>query len=368
MAGAQIQPRVSEVSFKFDVPNVRALRSVMSPKFHVYGVPWQVNVEKQDRNGEPRLFTSLFCAKKDSSPQWTHAAFARFKLLSFANNVNPIEGCSWPNVYDYKELGYGAEIIHWNDLFDSTKQYVKDDTLKLKVKIEMADPYEPEKSKLVLEEIGKSCADRCSTKFRLSVTNIENLMAVRSAPFALQNESWYLAAFKFPSSGEFGIRLGCLTSSQTYLCDIKMLVKLVSLKPGGKQIEQEQMEQKMGQYENVVTDNFVSWDELSNPNNGFMNNNTVVFEVEIKSQMSAGIISSATKRKATSSSASEAKRYEMACTICCKRFEGQSVSSTNCGHLFCTSCITNAITTHKECPTCKTALRMNEVRRAHLPL
>lgn len=92
MAGTQKQPRVSEISFKFDVPNVSTLKSIWSPEFYVYGVLWQIAVDKEDKNGKPWLTARLFCVKnmvkKDKSTQWKHVAFPTFKLLSFANNVN----------------------------------------------------------------------------------------------------------------------------------------------------------------------------------------------------------------------------------------------------------------------------------------
>ena len=260
-----------------------------------------------------------------------------------------------------------VSVFSW-DLFDNTNHYMQNDTIKLDIKIGMADPDEQDKSELVLEETGKSCAEGCSTTYRLTVSKIENLMAVRSAPFTLRKEPWHFLVLKNPQSGQLGIRLDCKSASKTFPCDVKMSIKLVSMKSDGNSIEQEKIQQRMTRLDKMVIYNFVSWDELRNPNNGFVNNNSIVIEVEIKSQMSGGMMSSATKRKATRPSAIEAKRFELACKICSKRFENQSVSTTNCGHLFCTGCITNEIAAHKECPTCKTGLCRSQVRRAHLPL
>lgn len=358
-------PKVSEVSFKFDVQNISALNEVSSPQFHIYGVPWKVKVCKKNKNNEPYLAARLFCAKKDKSSNWTHAATATFKLFSSAVNVNAIVKHASPYVYDSKGLGYGDRMIWWPDLFDVTKGYVQDDAIQLDIKIKMADPNKKNKSELTLEEIERNCEEGCLTKFRLTVTNIENLMATRSSTFTLRNEPWDMTVFK-SHSDQLGIRLGCNSTSTEFSCKTKVSVKLVPMKTGGKKIEQEQMKQ-IKPHKFMQMQRLIPWYELRNPENGFINNNSIVIEVEIKTENPDGI-AQGNKRKSSNPRDVEAKRYELECMICLNRFEGQNVSFTPCGHMFCSDCLKDAIKIRKKCPVCNKNLRATQVKRAHLPL
>lgn len=356
---------VSEVSFKFNVPNISALNELWSPEFYVYGVPWKIKVSKEKLIDEFWLVARLFCAKKDTRPNWKHAATATFKLLSFDVNVNAIERHLIPEVYDSKGTGYGRWMIQWRDLFNVTKQYVKDDAIKLDIKIEMADPNEKNKSEIALEEIEKSCEEGCLTKFRLTVTNIENLMATRSPSFTLRNEPWYLSVSK-DHSDQLGIKLMCNSTSTEFSCNTKMSAKLVSMKIEGRKIERQQ-ENMMKCFNSLYIQQLVSWDELCNPKNGFINNNSFLMEVQLKTENPDGI-TRGKKCKASNPPVLEAKRYELECTICLNRFEGQDVSFTPCGHMFCSDCIKDAINIRKKCPVCNARLNATEVKRAHLPL
>lgn len=306
MIGTQIRPRVSEISFKFDVPNVSKLDTIYSPEYTVYGVPWQISVYRQkSSNDEMWLVARLHCARKGASKQWSHVAVATFKLLPFDSNVTAIEKQTYPWVYDFKGIGYGADILRWEEIFDGAKKFVKNDTIKFDIKIEMADPDERNKSELILEEISRSCAVGCKTKLRLTVTNIENLTIIQSVPFKLRNQPWVLLVSKDRFNENVDVRLECVSKSQTFSCILKMSIKLISMNPERPPLKQKQKKHHLKSLDNLMTDDFISWDELHNPNNGFVNNNSIVIEVKIKSEQpqhpekAKTTTKSATKRKAT---------------------------------------------------------------------
>jgi len=53
------------------------------------------------------------------------------------------------------------------------------------------------------------------------------------------------------------------------------------------------------------------------------------------------------------------------CPICWNKME--EPSTTTCGHVFCDTCIKQAIKVQKKCPTCRKGLKMNSVHRIYLP-
>jgi len=53
------------------------------------------------------------------------------------------------------------------------------------------------------------------------------------------------------------------------------------------------------------------------------------------------------------------------CPICWNKMEDPS--TTSCGHIFCSTCIKQAIKVQKKCPTCRKGLRANSIHRIYLP-
>ncbi|XP_055317518.1 peroxisome biogenesis factor 10-like [Sitodiplosis mosellana] len=107
----------------------------------------------------------------------------------------------------------------------------------------------------------------------------------------------------------------------------------------------------------------ISWDELFKPERGFVVHNSIAFEVKIKVDKVEEATSTANKRRAPSPAEAES----MECSICFERMKGQDVSSTDCGHLFCSKCIKNAVRSRGLCPSCNTKLNLRKVRRVYLP-
>ncbi|XP_042384893.1 probable E3 ubiquitin-protein ligase bre1 isoform X1 [Zingiber officinale] len=56
---------------------------------------------------------------------------------------------------------------------------------------------------------------------------------------------------------------------------------------------------------------------------------------------------------------------KLRCSICMDTMKEET--STTCGHIFCNSCITNAIQVHHRCPTCRFSLSLNSIHRIYLP-
>jgi hypothetical protein len=54
---------------------------------------------------------------------------------------------------------------------------------------------------------------------------------------------------------------------------------------------------------------------------------------------------------------SQSQKIKISCPICLESVIGREPVSTTCGHIFCKNCIKLSMTTLKQCPMCKTALR-----------
>lgn len=354
--------RVPEVNFRLDIPNISALDRVESPEFTIHNIPWIVRTGK--KNGEQWLIIYLVCAKKDTSSNWSHVASASVKLIS-ADNRNTIEKHIGPFFFDNARFTHCCCMLQWRHLLNLAKGYVKDDTISLDIQIKVADPNEQNKSELVFEEIEKSCEEGCLTKFRSTVTNVEHLIAVRSPQIMLRNSPWYILISKDPQK-RLCVILESANKSPEFSCKVNVLVRIMREGNILNRIETSQIKE-MKCYSMMTLQPDVVWSNLLQPQNGFVKNNSIVFEIEIRIEKPKGIDTTAKKRKATASS-TESKLFKLECAICLDSFGDQEISFTPCGHVFCTECIQRAIRERKQCPSCNYRVISIQLKRAHLPV
>ncbi|XP_031628118.1 uncharacterized protein LOC116343930 [Contarinia nasturtii] len=336
-------PLVRRNIFRFNVPNISALNMFYSPEFMVHA-PWQIKIKKKTQNGQLWLFAVLCCRFKDKSSTWSYNARASIKLLrqQVDHEENSIEKHTTPTSFVRQmKRNPGVYVIRWSDVFDMTKGYVENDTICLEIKIEVADPSEHIKSDLVLENTYKSCKDGCQTKFQLTVSNITGLMTIQSPPFNLRNALWYFLIYKNHSK-HLCLRLHPCDTLSEFSYEITMSIELVSSFANGKCIKRVETKQ-MHHNTELKLGNLISWDDLCEAKNGFVNNNCIVINVEINTEKPIDVISNTnTKYKAMNLSIEETC-FELECPTCLEIFEEKELSFTHYRHIFCSDCLKNAM-------------------------
>lgn len=200
-------------------------------------------------------------------------------------------------------------------------------------------------SALDFETIDGSCDDGCMAKFRLTVTNIENLISVRTPEFKLGRIIWNLIVFKnYPDLGIY------LHGNKP--CQTKMTVTLISTNDRVKSIQKSQT-QNIEAHGGLCVNDLIRWDELLKPENEFIRNNSITIEVEVKGETCTKV---------------EVKPVRLECAICLEGITSQEISSVPCGHLFCTECIRRSVLDCEMCPVCESPAALNDLRRTVLPL
>lgn len=354
---------VPQVNFRFKISDIGQLKVVWSPEFWVQAIPWKVELKKIEKDKESLAFF-LHCAKKEKPPNWSHIAFATIKLLPFDTTLKPIERCSDPFHFDSKTLGYGIpELIAWDDLFNVDKCYVKDDAINLEITIEAANPMDQNRSISTFESFDACCDGVAKSTFRMTVKNIEALVAVRSPQFMLQNLPWELTIFKGHSKNIIGTRLLLCKAEKGVSCESKISFKLISSKNHAKSIARVQ-EKCFNSSDVLLTMHLMSWNELLEPGNGFVNDNSITIEVEIMASKPQGAV----PNPEANSRDQYTKRQKLECSICSETMSNQDISITPCGHLFCSICIPNSVEFRKTCPLCSSTIYLKDLHRVFLPL
>lgn len=107
-----------------------------------------------------------------------------------------------------------------------------------------------------------------------------------------------------------------------------------------------------------------------NPENGYVNNNSIWLEIILFSEKSVGLDANdmPMAKRAKLDSTNETKSLQIECAVCSYCVDNQNLACTPCGHLFCFECITKAINDHTVCPTCAEPVQLNNLRRLYLPV
>lgn len=265
------------------VPNISKLDRDTSDVYVIKGIPWKIKVKRETNgnNGNQSLSVYLKCAEGDKRLNWAYAATASAKILPYSTMKNTGQIWFEPYLFMRSSHKFGADLIAWNELFNPQKNYVKNDTIRLEIEIKVADPREVNKTELICEQIGQTNTDDSLPIYRLTVNNIENLMAARTSEFNLRNTPWYFVVYKSRSQ-YLGINLCSKTVSENISCRIGIAVKLLSSLESSKHIETSYAAHdfNLGGYLPVV--DFISWTKLLKQQNGFIRNGSIVLEVKFK--------------------------------------------------------------------------------------
>lgn len=267
-----------------EISKLSELEQVWSPAYVVQGTPWKVRVSRNPKATNAPLQLFVYCAAEDKPENWTHGAKASINLHSFDGTEDSIEHQIKPYVFK-KNWGFGVSLFKWDDFLAAKNSFVKNDSINLEITIEAADPDEENKSILLIEDLTEDCY---KIKKRLTISNINNLMALQLPSIDMQKLPFFLTVYKHPS-GFLSVRL--MQPSQEYICDVAIRAKLISSNDNIKAIERVK-QTHLRASKNLLSMNLMTWDELVKPENGFVQDNSAVIEVEIESKIIADLLHS----------------------------------------------------------------------------
>lgn len=264
---------VSCISFKLKIPNISKVKEICSPQLTLCGLLWQFKIVKTRSDDTDLLSVYLQCTKeRDIASEWSCAALGYFKLVTLNNSRTEVEEPIGPFVFDQVGSSFGrTTMISWKDVLNSAKNYAIDDTVNFELKIDVADPIERNRSRIIFSRYSK-------TKYRFVVSNIDNLMAVRSPPFMFQKMPFNLVVYK-SSCAFLGVYLHKRSSSSDKPLRVRMSAKLIAKEdgPGIEKIHTNTLNQNTLKIEQLI-----SWDALFDRRNGYVDYNGILMEVDLR--------------------------------------------------------------------------------------
>lgn len=275
---------------RITISEISKLDAIYSFTVFVYGISWSVNIFV----GGSWLCVDLDCNNDDDSSNWAIPGVISCKLLSFSDDSVALEKSALPFVYDRNTRhGNTMDLIKLDDLFNQSKNFVKDDAIKLEIKIEVENPNQPKKCDAT---IWRGCKN--AGEFQLILKNVSCLMAVRAHPFKLFGLSWRITVGKNSQSNRLFACIDFDESTTKDSCDVTWSIKLITTKEGVRPIEKTETDREVASSEYLLMD-IASWDEVVNPENGFIINDSITVEFGLKKS---------TQRRSTAQTAKRAKR------------------------------------------------------------
>lgn len=354
---------IPRINFCFKVQNITQFKSIWTPEIKVQEIPWKVHLKKEIIDKQAVVAIYLHCTKVDKSTLWSHAACATFKLLSFNGKKNEFVYHIPPFIFGHLgNRNFGcSNVMKCSELFDKDKGYVKDDTINLDITIEVADPEDPNISVLTYKRIQSTHKHLVSRKFEVIISNIDNVMAVKTSPL-INSLLWDFTFYKANHHGfeYFKARLyKNNVKTDDYIVFIKLVPKKDAKNPSNKCVSK--CFRPMQTFNEIE---IVSFADLLDLQNGFVSGNSITLNFEI--------ISSDMVREAENVISllpeNTPKIIQLECEICFENMETKNVSSVPCGHIFCRECIVKSLEHSNCCPLCRAPTEVRNLRRIYLPV
>lgn len=269
---------VSSNSTQITIENVAQLDNIWLPDVFIHGIPWRVQVGK-NLEGNPSLAVYLHCKNEGESTNWAYAASALVKLLPFKDNIDPVQCNVGPHIFEKIYCSGYSILIFWDDLFKDEGAYVENDSIKMNITIEVANPNKGDGSTLEIEKMKRSCD--CSYLAVYTISDIKNLMAVRSSEIMLNGVSWYFSAYKRETSN-FSIYLTTRKKTGSFI--VTLTVKILSSNKR-EPVEKSKTETLLLSNKRIFSlDDLISWNDLFKSTNCFIGDNGIKLEVGIRTE------------------------------------------------------------------------------------
>lgn len=370
---SSIQTGIRDVSFRLTIHKIRKLTSICLNIVIVQDLPWKIELYRREAkdtaNSSDTLSVYLHCLNSDKA-NWPCAAMATLRLQSFKSNRSPVINAIQPWVFCADESVWTCKgFIRWTDLFDARNGYVQNDQIIIDVKISARKIQHISDRSLRLNSI---TGNPVHLSFR--ITNVNDLMAAATSAFVFSGLQWKIVVRrkKYADGGKWsewyiGIDLFCATNDAALKWKRNIFAKCTLKSSRNAHIESfDEVKKYSNSCRNRGFSKFLLWSALIAPQNGFVQNDSVTFEVEIRDHSDDG--DSNNNNGNSGHQMSSIPRIEMSCSICLEDMIGRELLSSTCGHIYCKACILDSIALRSRCPNCQKQLEKKDLHPIYLPL
>lgn len=326
---------IRKQSISITLDKIKDMTSYKSEQFYVRGLPWVIRVTKFKNKA---LSVHVAC-EVDNKSNWSCVAHCKFTLSS-STQKQYHRSFRQPREFSAEQTSYGfLNFISLKDL----KNYTVSDSVVLRVKLTAAIPKNANgnDNQYTLEE-------GLTKNVRLTIKRINDFDGFFSPVFTTSGLTWLIKVYttKVENTKNVSVMLKCAHKESTdWSCDAMVAFRLISFDPSKPPYE---LKFKTFQKFNRKTTSrgfkeFITWQELSKVENGYVKDNSIILDVEITVKENVGIFGT------------------FSCPICLETLTGPTISSTRCGHLFCNCCLSLWMKKKSACPKCNQKVNLKEI-------
>lgn len=333
----------TESHFQFFVKIDELTKHWCSQIVVLYGISWYVKLSKRSTNVVDVL---LVCSPKATTMDWTCEAKAKITLCSSRPKQR-----SYTKILAKTEFKNGSEsngispFITWSGF----KEYSYDEQVLVDVMLSANPAFYYNQSEIL----------QFATKSLFHLENVSQLNSKSTATMTVGGTNWYINFRKKDAYLAIYVHEQRDPLNQYWSWDVQCSLKLKSFS--------NRKEYKKREFDHCFTFNshgwgyskFLHWDEFIDPSKNYVSKNKAVFEIELN-------VSPPKPLWDIDQENSIHLGNSLECPICfCCVIDREPVT-TLCGHLFCETCIKQAITDNHECPLCKTKAVQSDLRTIYL--
>lgn len=326
---------VDEINFGFHINNVKDLKSFRSKFFFVNGNPFTVEAKRIVVS--PTLaFLGILLHSEIQNVDFDWAVVSSLSAEIISNNwLHPskVEHFGPTSFHTDCSKSDHCRMITMTDLMDPEKNFVIDDSIKMRIKIKSTPLQDTTNDGWCQMEAIENCCDSCSFgKFRVTVNKFDE-HGICSPKIVVNNMSWR-AQINFTDGAKdqrhLQIKLFNNTCSMLTVvnCQAKVTCKLLSF-DAETEPKETNLEHKFTFTERSLVWDIASWDELIDKEKQFIRNGSFILELEIRVLETNNLTR---KRKAIGGIDDD---MSFGCPICFGSLMTREMSSLPCGHMFC---------------------------------
>lgn len=359
---------IDEINFIFHVSNVNELKSFRSKVFFVNGNPFTIEAKRIVTS--PTLsFLGILLHSEIKNVAFDWAVVSSFSAELISNDFRQA-----PKVEHFEPTSFHGDcfksdncrLVTWTELIDPEKSFIKDDSLRMRIKIKSTPLQDTTNDGWCQMESIENCCDSCSFgKFRVTVNKFDE-HGICSPKLVVNNMSWRAQInITDGDTDQRHLRIKLFNNTCSMLtvvnCQAKITCKLLSF-DAATEPKESKLEHKFTFMERSLVCNIASWVELIDKEKQFIRNDAFIVELDIRVLETNNLTR---KRKAIGGID---EGMSIGCPICFASLMNRDMSSLPCGHIYCLACISAHLATKKFCPLCNAVSSVRHLRRVHLPL
>lgn len=279
---------------RIKIQNIDQLEATKTPNFRIQYVLWSISIAKikEPETNRESIWLYLSCKEhmESSHSEWAFAATASFKLMSHTDKRHTVERIISPSIFNSKNPTFGIELVQWFLLFNTNNDYIENNSITLDTKIITKNLSD---MNIEWRTMFDWTLEKPQTKFQIKIKDVSNLVIVRSSKFLIDGILFVIDVSKVRRyvnelaghESYLAVYLRCIRDDNRsdWSCKTRASFKLIS--------SEQNVEQKIrfdDEYDEFDCDNmcwgygdFLLWRDLMNSSYGYVNNDSILLEVEI---------------------------------------------------------------------------------------